>query len=455
MMGFGRFDVRANGIRFMLLPFFGLLLGACSTGTDSAGAGPERIVIGVPNNGYYTSTFGDYLSVAYPDLQVELVEMDPDYKKPLTLKQYEQKLEQEKPDLLLGYDIRYKQLAADGLLQDLAPRMADSGMKEDDFYAGMIDKMKRNGGGNLYAVAPTFQASVLYYNADLFRKYKVALPRDGMTIMDVMKLAGDFGKAGSNRDGIVGYHQPFSSMPHSLLFSLSTPEGLRPYNFQTGKVTMDTPAWRNIISTVIGLYKSGTFLMQDVKGETKDGEVWYGPDDVTEADLFKKGKSAMTIGGYNGMSASYNGMSDLPFETGMVTPPVSSVDSRSEYLGVYNYMAIPTGAEHGDTAWEMIRFMLSDYVAKVRSGLQEDLSTRKSYMNYDQNPLLPKLYDILPSVDQSYSMEGYDAKFTGLFDELEDREITAAVNGEKSADASIAAIQKEGQALMDAAKPKK
>ncbi|QHW31025.1 extracellular solute-binding protein [Paenibacillus rhizovicinus] len=450
----GRDKARAVVFAFLALILAALLLGGCMNNADANADQSEQktIVIGIHDKGAYYSSYGDFISAAFPDLKVELVEMDPDYAHPIAKAQYEQKLKDEKPDLLVGYDIRYKQLAADGLLTDLTTRMMDSKMKEDDFYPGMFEKLKRDGDGSLFAVSPILQASVLYYNADLFRKYNIPLPQNGMTMTDVMQLASQFARAGSNKDGIVGYHQPLSSMPNNLLYTLSYKEGNAPwpYNFQTGKVTVDTPAWRSIIKTVIDLYKNGTFKMQDIKGESKDGEVWYGPDAVSEADLFKQGKSALTI-------ASYNEMNGMPFEVGSVTPPVSPVDNRSSDMGIYNYMAIPAGAEHADTAWEVTAFMLSDYMAKVRSGLQDQyvLPTRKSYMKYDHNPILPQLYEILPSIDQSYPNEGYDPKFMPMFNDLEDREITAAVNGEKSVEAAIATMQKEGQALMDAAKPKK
>nr|WP_239565867.1 ABC transporter substrate-binding protein [Paenibacillus sacheonensis] len=429
-----------------------LLLGGCAqktSGGESAEQGTIRIAL--PNKDSYAYWLGDYVSAAYPELKVELIDMEPDYRNPATLEEYERKLKAEKPDLvLLGFSGKYPGLTADGLLEDLSLRMSADGMKQDDYYPGMLEKLKREGGGNLYAVTPAFQAYALYYNADLFHKYNVSLPRNGMTMMDVMDLASQFARAGSHKDGIVGYHQPFGSMPNQLLFTLSNREGVQAYDFRSGHVTIDTPAWRKIISTVVELYKNGTFLMQDVKGEMIDGTLTYGPDEVNEADLFKKGKSAMTIAGYHDMSG-------LKFETGRVTPPVSSVDmQRSVDISMNNYMAIPAGAERADLAWEIIRFMLSDYVAKVKSGLDEDMPVNKAYMNYDTDPLLPALYEILPSNEpSSVSMEGYDPKFTSLFFELEDREIAAAVKGEKSVEACIAAIQKEGQALMDAAKPKK
>ncbi|SDX72263.1 extracellular solute-binding protein [Paenibacillus sp. CF384] len=434
-------------ISFLVVSF---LLSGCMADKRVAGNEKEVIRIALSTKSSYNFSIGDFVTAAFPNFQVELIEMEPDYK-PIPEEQYEKKLKQEKPDLvLLGYSGKYPGLAAHGVLEDLSVRLQASGMKPDDFYPGMIDKIKREGGGNLYALASSFQASVLYYNADLFHKYMVDLPRNGMTIMDVMQLASQFAKAGSRKDGIVGYHQPFSSMPNSLLLSLSDSEGLQSYNFQTGKVTVDTPAWRSVFATVVDLYKNGTFMMQDVKGDMVDGTLMFDEDAVNEADLFKQGKSAMTIDRYNSVKG-------MKFETGMVTPPVSSIDtSRSVHLGVYDYMAIPAGARNADAAWQIIEFMLSDYVAKAKSGIQDasSMPTRRSYMSYDHNPVLAELYETFPSIDRSYSLEGYDPKFLQLFQELEDREVKAAVNGEKSVDACIAAVQKEGQALLEAAKPR-
>ncbi|SFT06240.1 extracellular solute-binding protein [Paenibacillus sp. BC26] len=442
---------RVSFMCFICLLAVSSLLSGCMADDRTAGGNEKEVIrIALSTKSSYPFTIGDFVTAAFPNFQVELIEMEPNFK-PISTEQYEKKLKEEKPDLvLLGYSGKYPELAAHGVLEDLSVRLQASGMKADDFYPGMVDKIKREGGGNLFALASSFQASVLYYNADLFNKYRVELPRNGMTIMDVMQLAGQFAKAGSRKDGVVGYHQPFSSMPHSLLLSLSSSEGLQSYSFQTGKVTVDTPAWRNLFATVVNLYKNGTFMMQDVKGDMVNGTLMFDEDAVNEADLFKQGKSAMTID-------SYNSIKGMKFETGKVTPPVSSIDtSRSVHLGVYDYMAIPTGARNADAAWQIIEFMLSDYVAKAKSGIQDAYSmpTRRSYMSYDHDPVLAELYETLPSIDQSYSLEGYDPKFLELFQQLQDREVKAAVNGEKSVDECIAAVQKEGQALLEAAKPK-
>ncbi|WP_221226809.1 ABC transporter substrate-binding protein [Paenibacillus baekrokdamisoli] len=435
----------------VVMALFSVLLSGCMSNSGNSSKTEKSMKIAIGNKGSYPYYYGDYIEAAFPDLKVELIELDPDFHHPLTDEQYVQKIKEENPDLLLIWEgSRYKKLANEGLLEELTPRMIDSGMKEDQFYPGMLELARQNDNGKLYGLLPSFQSSVLYYNIDIFDKYKVEQPHDGMTMIDVMELAGKLAQAGSNKDGVVGYHQPFSSMPYNLIDRINYSEGIRSYNFTTGKVTVDTPAWKRALSTVVNLYKNGTFLMQDVKGDVKDGTTYYGQEEISEAELFQKGKAAMKI-------SSYNGIKNMKFKVGMVTPPVSSLDNtRSFNIDVNNYMAIREGAANGDTAWELIRFMNGDYMAKVRSGLEDyDFASNKSYLTYNHDPLVRKLYELLPLWTPGVSFAGYDSKFFTLFQDLVNQEVTAAVKGEKSVDQIIAAIQKEGQALLDAAKIKK
>ena len=119
-------------------------------------------------------------------MKIELIEMYPDNKR-ITLAEYKKKIELNKPDLILTSRYEYDQLASEGIFADLSEKMKNSGMKEEDFYPGMIDLMKRSGSGKLYGLAPSFQSAFLYYNEDLFNKAGVELPRDGMTLEEVYK----------------------------------------------------------------------------------------------------------------------------------------------------------------------------------------------------------------------------------------------------------------------------
>ena len=97
-------------------------------------------------------------------------------------------------------------------------------------------------------------------------------------------------------------------------------------------------------------------------------------------------------------------------------------------------------------------------MTKVSSklGTLSGFPSRKSAVNYAQNPLVNKIFDLLPLHTPYSSSDSYDGVwFYKSFQDLINKQVTAAVKGEQSIDQTLAAIQKEGQALLDAAKIKK
>jgi len=404
----------------------------------------QPLKVMVYSKGWYDHYFSDYIAAAFPELEIELIELQPGYGNDLTYEQLKEKLSAEKPDLLLHMN-GAEELARDGLLEELSAHMLSSGMKEETLYKGMLEHNKVD--GRLYALSPFFQASVLNYNKDLFAKYGIELPQDGISMLEVLELSAQFSAAGSKKDGVVGYHQTFGATPSGYMYEVMNNEGLLPYRLATGKVTVDTPAWQEVFRTLVRLFREEAILVQQIEGKWIDGVLTYGPEEIQTGDLFGQGKAAMNISGYNRSQA-------YPFEVGYAASPVSSSD-RSSMPGIYfmSYMAIPAGAGHSDQAWDVIKFMHSDYMAKVSAAISSDtLSSVNTYPQYNDDPVVRKLYELQPLPTPAQSLIGYDPKFVENFQKLVDKEVVAAVKGEKSVDQMIAAIQQEGQALLDAAK---
>ncbi|CAH1216837.1 hypothetical protein PAECIP111893_04185 [Paenibacillus plantiphilus] len=446
--------------RFSLKPMFTFLLmglciiiaGGCSSAVVEKTELTGSIKVVVDFKDVYDYNYGNYLEEAFPDLEIEVIEFDPE-RKGMSDEQRRAFIEKEQPDLILSWNYYgYKSLASSGLLEELSVRMLDSDMKEEEFHPGVMELLKMTNDGQLYGMAPTFTTSVLSYNADLFDKYTIDPPHDGMTLPEVLELASRFTKSGSQGDGIVGYHLPYSSKPSDHLKSLSASEGIQSYSLGRGQVTVNTPAWKRVYETVVELYENGTFLLQDVKGEVRDGTTYFGPEAAAEADLFKKGKAAMTL-------SQYGQYDEAEFKTGAVTPPVSSADrSKTSHMYVTNLMSIRKGSSNADTAWELIKFMHSDYMSKVKSKLGGiGFSSRRGD---NQDDLVAKLYELQPVVLRIEEWGGgfnygNDNVFKDHFKELEDRELIAVLQKEKSLDEAIETIQTEGQALMDAARAAK
>jgi len=83
------------------------------------------------------------------------------------------------PDLFLMNYRFYGQYAARGVLEPLGPYVSDSSrFDEDDFYPQALDAFRWQ--DELMCLPQNISSLVLYYNKDLFERFKVAPPTDGM-----------------------------------------------------------------------------------------------------------------------------------------------------------------------------------------------------------------------------------------------------------------------------------
>ncbi|MFC4102354.1 ABC transporter substrate-binding protein [Paenibacillus xanthanilyticus] len=422
------------------------LLGGCAE--ENAAAAKTTLKIAVVNESWYRHFYGDYIEAAFPEQPIELIVTEPDDRHPPTYEQYKRQLAETQPDLILNDRDFYRRLAEDGLLSDLSARMQADGMDENRYFRGMLEGMKV--GGQLYGLSPWFDASFLTYNEDLFRRYGIDPPRSGMTMAEVLALADEFSRAGSAKDGIYGFHANLQSMPYDHLFLFAFWEGIRMYNADTGKVTLNTPAWERIAGSIIEAYRSGTFYMQDIEGRVEDGRTYYDKEMMEAGELFGQGKAAMTIDGYRADGAS--------FKVGRVAGPVSSANpGHSATVTLHQFMGIASSAAQADRAWKVIRFMMSDYVAKATVAVEEDrLTSNRAYLEYRPDPTLSEVYELLPlpyvETNQE-AMDDYDwTAFRRPFEDMIDAEMKKAIHGERTAAETMAAIQKEGQALLDMAR---
>ncbi|MFD0716605.1 ABC transporter substrate-binding protein [Paenibacillus sp. GCM10027626] len=444
-------SVRRNSIvTLTLLPalLLTLLLSGCMA--NSTDPNPQQpLKIAVDSEEYYNFAYRTFIEGVYPDQQIELIELVPD-EKGTPPEEYIRKVREEKPDLILTAIWRYGALVEEGLLADLSPQLtAGSSMEETDLYPGMIEWMKQDGNGILYGLAPEFSSQILYYNADLFAKYGVAPPTDGMTLEEIYKLATRFTEAGGRKDGTVGLHRQYSNMPYSVLSAFAESEGLRMYDSRQG-ITMNTPGWRDLLQKVIQLYKNETLSLKAPK-VTKmeaDGITIYNYEDDGSGDLFGHGKAAMTIMRYTADSNNW------PFKVGAVAPPVSEQDrSRSNGIFVNKVMAIGAEVDNAAAAWQMIELMTSERIAKIKAkNTRSGFSVHRTYPQYRKDPLVERLFKLMPVHLPPDRGEGvHDSNFYYDFEALINREITAAVQQNKPLDDVVSAIQKEGQAMLEAA----
>ncbi|MFB9324773.1 ABC transporter substrate-binding protein [Paenibacillus aurantiacus] len=434
--------------RAALTAVMSALLLMLATGCTEQAAMRERPVLKVvaASQQEYDQYYGDYVAAAFPELEVKIIETAAAYPDGITEAQYEQLLQAEQPDLLCLWfnPAMYRSLAENGVLADLSARMRADGLAESDYYGGMIEELQV--AGTLYGFAPTFQTSSLVYNEELFQRYGVTPPRDGITSEEMYALANEFAMAGSGKDDVTGLHLDHVGQPFDHLWNFGMREGMTLYNMKTGKVTIDTPHWERFVGTLLQSYKLGTFsLLPDENGIGLD-------------QTFNEGRAAMSIEVFNTSELyTFAGVgAERAFHVGKAVGPLS-MDSPNRSDDVYfpGVVAIPASAKEPELAWTVMKFLMSDYMAKVWNALSNsNLPTNRAYMKYNDDPVLPALYELLPK--QAFPLDtlngDYDPKFLTRFGELINREFEKAVAKGSGAKEVVQTLQSEGQKLMDAHK---
>lgn len=157
-------------------------------GGGSADAGNKTLTIGmnsglVPQFEGYAKDFikenpgWDIKVSAVPDSQ-------PDYIQQLVT----QGLSGSTPDIVFNYDTLNQTLASNKLLLDLTPYFKkDNGLKEDDFVPNFLAQYKV--GDTITGIPVSADSGMLFYNADLFKKYGVDVPTDTWTEDDMYAAA--------------------------------------------------------------------------------------------------------------------------------------------------------------------------------------------------------------------------------------------------------------------------
>jgi multiple sugar transport system substrate-binding protein len=190
------------------------------------------------------------------------------------------------PDLFLMNYRFYGQYAARDVLEPLGPYVNDSSkFEESDFYPQAFDAFKWQ--DEQMCIPQNISSLVLYYNKDLFRRFKVAPPTDGMTwnglVDKAKKLTRD--KNGRQVRG-ADPDLPQSGTAQAEIYGLGVePVIIRvaPFIWSNGgkvvddgetptRFTLDTPEAEEIISGLFALRSIFGVVPTDQEVEAEDDE---------------------------------------------------------------------------------------------------------------------------------------------------------------------------------------
>ncbi|RKN84943.1 ABC transporter substrate-binding protein [Paenibacillus ginsengarvi] len=188
--------------------------------------------------------------------------------------------------------------------------------------------------GQLYGLpVPPFFPVVLYYNKDLFNKFGVAYPKDGMSYDEVYELA----KKLSTTDGGVTYRGFSSDLRNTIRDNQLSLPMLDPAKDGVGEMEK----WKSIFNNLVRFYQIPNNTIADNSG--------------LELGAFAKGNVAMQV-------ASLSIYSNLPPEIDWDVVSVPMMAGAPQKMGqrAPAYWSISATSKHKEDAFKVIMEMLSD-----------------------------------------------------------------------------------------------
>lgn len=355
---------------------------------------------------YYRQQYTDLFEFDHGNIDIEIVpaidwnqmqfDQDPSkpYQQPDPMEKVKAIMTGDRPVDVMILDMGLlPQLVNENMLKQLDPLLKEDEIDTSAFVPTVIDGIKEQGNGFIYALTPTFSPSALYYNKKLFSKQGVEPPTDGMSWDDVFNLARRM-KQGEGKDAVFGFtfNQWGGSNGYYDIQGFGAPLQLRMFDDKAETMTVNTPQWESLWKMVSDLSKDHIVPtqedMQAIYDEQNkaaaDGNSRYNP---YQGQLFLNGKVAMTVGDYGmisqiqQMNANADKLKMDKLEWDVVTMPFFQEKPGVGASIFLNQLAgINAKAENPDDAWEFIKFMNGEKSAKFKSRSTYEMSSLKSFI---------------------------------------------------------------------------
>ncbi|MFC5703527.1 ABC transporter substrate-binding protein [Cohnella faecalis] len=457
----------------MLVP----LLAACSTDKTDDPKNRHTLRIGTmygskQDESYFRQQFTDIFEYTHDGIDIEVVpaidynEMQFDNMNGKEQTQQPDPLEKVKAimtgsnpvDVMIFDFSLLGQLVGENLLKQLDTQMKEDEINASDFAATVIDGIKEEGNGNIYALTPTFMPSALFYNKKLFAKANVTPPHDGMNWDEVFNLAKQM-STGDGKDRVFGFS--FSSYGGGENYwdiqNFLAPLKLRMYDENAEKMMVNSPKWTNMWKTVYGLYKDHIIPHQDdfVYDQPTDGK--YNP---FQGQMFLNGRVAMTIGDYSYISqiqqlndnADKLKMEKLDWD--VVTIPFHTEAANvGANINLSSLAGINTKAANSDDAWEFVKFINSEKWAQLKSRSMYEMPSRKAFIKAREGMTYNvEAFTKLKPFSNSQSQKDLEISRTKpnirFISELASQAYNAVVSGKLSVEQALKELETRGNDLL-------
>ncbi|MBW5444766.1 extracellular solute-binding protein [Cohnella sp. CFH 77786] len=466
----------------LALSLFIPLLAACSPTKDPNDPANRRTLrIGTmygskQDETYFRQQFTDLFEYSHKGIDIEIVpaidwsqqqfeNMDDDgrFKQPDTLGKVKEIMSGTNPVDVMIFDLNLLgSLVNENMLKQLDPMLKEDKIDVNAFVPSVIEAIRDQGNGNLYALTPTFMPSALYYNKKLFQKMGVTPPKDGMNWDEVFALARQMTK-GTGKDAVFGFSfNQWGGTGENYwdIQNFAAPLQLKLYDDKAEKMTVNTPQWQNLWETVYKLYKDHIVPHQeDMNVEPPaDGKYRYNP---YQGRLFMTGRVAMTIGEY-GMINDIQQMNDnadkLKIEKldwDVVTVPFhASVPNVGVNTQLSSLAGINAKAQNQEDAWEFVKFMNGEDWAKFKSRSTYEMPARVDYikpregMNYNMQAFTKMKPAPMPGSSPAEQRLLQEKPNLSMMQDLVQRAYSSVFQGQRSVKEALEYLDTKGNELL-------
>ena len=227
-----------------------------------------------------------------------------------------------------------------GLNQDLSDLVKKHNIDLNRFEPSTLDAIKVMGG--LYGLPISNSAYVLMYNKDVFDKFGVAYPKDGMTWEEI----SDISRKLTRSDGGTQYVGYSTSINHYLRLN---PLSLANVDAKTKTASLNTDTWKKLIQESILNPMSADGYKQVATDLSKQ---WY---KIPYTDEFSKNRN---VGMFTFMYGDYAWTKEMNWD--VVSLPVFKDKPKQGSQAYPTYMFVTSTSEHKDEAMEVAKLFISD-----------------------------------------------------------------------------------------------
>ncbi|MFC0330326.1 ABC transporter substrate-binding protein [Paenibacillus sepulcri] len=202
-----------------------------------------------------------------------------------------------------------------------------------------MEVVKTASDGKIYSLPFELSDFVLAYNKDIFDKYGLDYPKDGMTYDEAYELA----KKLTRQDGDITYKGLQQHPSHYMMYNQLSEPSLDP---NEDKGAMDSDNWLKIVNNIRRFY--------EIPG-----------NQFTTTSDFPKGQMGMSVDVLENVLRWSVENPDLNFDIASV--PVFPEAPGAKYQPNLNGLFITQQSKHKELAFEVIQYLLSDEVQAERA----------------------------------------------------------------------------------------